>query len=69
MSDLKSIQRADLAGKTKLTAVTIGHGRNRHQFFTMLQHDSRGVAKLPAEVLNNILTQAGIQRGATITVA
>jgi hypothetical protein len=62
------IQRADNAGKVKLTAVTIGHGNHKQQFFVMLEHDSRGAAKLPHATLDKILTRAGVRRGDTYTV-
>lgn len=69
MSDLRDIQKAELAGKMKLTAVTIGHGGHKRQFFVMLEHDSRGAAKLPVAVLDKILSQAGVRRGDAYTVA
>lgn len=65
----QAIQKADNAGKMKLTAVTIGHGNHKRQFFVMLEHDSRGAAKLPHAVLDKILTQAGVRRGDTYTVS
>ena len=65
LSNNKAIQQAELAGKTKLTAVTIGHGNHRHQFFIPLRHDSQGKAILPSEVLNQVLK--GVPRGTTIT--
>ena len=65
----RRIQQADLAGKTKLTAVTIGHGGHKRQFFVMLEHDSRGAAQLPQATLDKILSQAGVRRGDTYTVA
>lgn len=65
----KAIQQADNAGKTKLTAVTIGHGSHKRQFFVMLEHDSKGAAKLPMSVLDKILSQAGVRRGDAYTVA
>lgn len=64
----KAIQQADNAGKTKLTAVTIGHGGHKRQFFVMLEHDSRGAAKLPQAVLDKLLDQTGVRRGDTYTV-
>lgn len=63
------IQKADNAGKMKLTAVTIGHGNHRRQFFVVLEHDSRGAAKLPPAVLDKILSNAGVKRGDTYTVS
>ena len=61
----RAIQQADLAGKTKLTAVTMGHGNHRHQFFVWLRHDSQGKAILPSDLLNRVL--GGLRRGTTIT--
>lgn len=63
------VQKADNAGKMKLTAVTIDHGNHRRQFFVMLEHDSRGAAKLPPTVLDKILSNAGVKRGDTYTVS
>lgn len=65
----KAIQQADNAGKTKLTAVTIGHGGRKRQFFLMLEHDSKGAAKLPMSTLDKLLDRAGVRRGDTYTVA
>jgi len=69
LSDTRTIQQSENAGKTKLTAVTIGHGRHRHQFFVELEHNSRGEAILPMPILDKILDQAGVRRGDTYTVA
>jgi hypothetical protein len=66
LSNNKTIQQAELAGKTKLTAVTIGHGTHRKQFFAMLEHDEQGKAKLPHSTLDRALS--GIARGTTITI-
>lgn len=63
------IQKAELAGKTKLTAVTIGYGGFKYQFFAMLKHDSKGRAVLPAETLYKILSQRGVRRGENYSVA
>lgn len=65
----RRIQQAELAGKTKLTAVTIGHGGHKRQFFAMLEHDSLGRAKLPQATLDKILSQAGVRRGDNYTVS
>lgn len=69
MSGLRDIQKAELAGKVKLTAVTIGHGNHKRQFFVELEHDSRGAAKLPHRILDKLLDQAGVRRGDTYTVS
>ena len=61
----QSIQKADQAGHTKLTLVSMGHGNNRHVFFIPLLHDSRGRAILPHATLNKVL--AGVPRGTTVT--
>lgn len=47
--------RLQLAGKTKLTAISIGHGSHRLQAFVYLQHDERGKAKLPVSLLDKIM--------------
>ena len=65
----RSVQKTDNAGKTKLTAVTIGHGGHKRQFFVMLEHDAQGAAKLPIAVLDKLLSQTGVKRGDTYTVA
>ena len=65
LSNNHAIQQADLAGKTKLTAVTIGHGRQRYQFFIPLRHDAMGNAILSSEALNQVLGR--VPRGTTIT--
>lgn len=64
----RNIQRQDSAGHTKLTAVTIGHGGHKRQFFVMLEHDERGAAKLPMVTLDKILSESGVRRGDTYTV-
>ena len=64
----QKIQKQELAGKTKLTAVTIGHGGRRLQFFATLQHDSKGNAILPEATLNKALDTLGCRmRGQTFT--
>lgn len=68
-SNLRAIQQAEPACKTKLTAVTIGHGGHRRQFFVMLEHTSAGEAKLPNHVLDRMLDRAGVRRGDTYTLA
>lgn len=69
MKTLQATQAAELAGKTKLTAVTMGHGRQRRQFFVMLRHDNRGHAQLPTQLLNQTLDDMGCRmRGQTFTV-
>ena len=66
--NIQAIQKADNAGKYKLTAVTIGHGTHKRQFFVELEHDARGAAKLPVAVLDKLLSQAGVRRGDAYTV-
>lgn len=66
LSNNKTVQQQDLAGKTKLTAVSIGHGTHRHQFFAMLPHDEQGKAKLPHMALDQVLS--GLRRGDTFTI-
>lgn len=62
------IQKADQAGFTKLTAVTIGHGDHKKQFFVMLKHNEKGEAILPVHVLDHYLDKMNIQRGQTYSV-
>lgn len=62
----REIQRKELAGKTKLTAITIGHRDRRLQIFCMLWHNADGEAVLPMEVLNKALDAIGCNpRGRT----
>lgn len=63
----QSIQREELAGKTKLTAVNVHLSPSRrHTVFMMLMHDSRGKAILPSAYLDQVLL--GLRRGDTFTV-
>lgn len=63
----QAIQREELAGKTKLTAVTVYLSPSRkHTSFVMLHHDSRGKAILPSAYLDQILM--GARRGTTYSV-
>lgn len=55
----RRIQMDDMAGHTKLTAVSIFiHGANK-TFYVMLAHNGRGEAILPQNVLDKLLLQAG----------
>ncbi len=67
-SNNRIIQQAENAGKKKLTAVTIGWGTRKKQFFVELEHDGRGAAILPQRILDNLLSKAGVQRGQTYSV-
>lgn len=63
----QAVQKQDLAGKTKLTAVTVYLSPSRKAtHFVMLHHDSRGKAILPHSMLGQILQ--GQRRGTTYTV-
>ena len=62
------IQKRDLAGKMKLTAVTIGARGRKQQFFAMLEHNAAGEAILPMHVLDKFLDEANVRRGDTYTV-
>lgn len=65
----QQIQTRDQAGHTKLTAVTIGHGRRKLTAFVPLLHNERGQAVLPEPVLNRMLDDVGCRmRGQTFTV-
>jgi len=46
----------------KLTAVTMGRGRFRRQFFIPLPHDSRGHAIMDQSVLDAVLRQYPVPR-------
>jgi len=63
----KEIQRAELAGKTKLTAVTVGHGWYRHQAFVMVKHDSQGRAVMTASQLDQVIAPLNLRRGDSFT--
>lgn len=66
LSNNRTIQQAELAGKTKLTAVTMGHGTHRLQAFVMLEHDSQGKAKMPHSTLDAVMRDkrsSGQRRG------
>lgn len=65
MSNNTDIQKADLAGKTKLTLVRMGHGSHTISFFARLRHDERGHAILPHETLNQYLNALSVKRGQT----
>ena len=67
--NVHELQAAQSAQPTKLTAVTIGHGKYFRQFFVMLEHNERGEAILPFVVLNRLLEQTGVRRGDTYTVS
>lgn len=63
----RAVQQAELAGKTKLTAVTVYVSPGRKStHFVMLHHDSGGKAILPSVYLDQILRDT--RRGTTITV-
>lgn len=59
------LQQAELAGKTKLTLVRLGHGSHTISFFANLLHDSRGHAILPHKTLNEYLQALSVRRGQT----
>jgi len=50
----RAIQRKDQAHRTKLTLVSIGHGRGRVAVFVPLKHDADGKAVLPRATLDAI---------------
>lgn len=64
----QKIQARDQAGHTKLTAVTIGHGRRKITAFVPLRHDAQGRAVLPAAVMDRMLDDLNVMRGQTFTV-
>ena len=68
MMNNRGIQRKDQAGHTKLTAVTMGHGRHRLQAFVYLKHDANGKAVLPRATLDTMLDDLHVQRGDAYTV-
>lgn len=65
MSNNTDVQKADLAGKTKLTLVRMGHGSHTVCFFAMLPHDERGHAILPHKTLTEYLYVLSVKRGQT----
>jgi len=65
--NIQQTQKHELAGKTKLTAVSVHLSPSKKVTkFVMLMHDSNGKAILPMSYLNEILR--GIPRGVTYTV-
>lgn len=55
----RQVQMDDMAGHTKLTAVSIFiHGAYK-TFYVMLHHNGRGEAILPQSMLDKLLIQAG----------
>lgn len=69
MANIAEVQKSELAGKTKLTAVNVFANGRQVQAFVQLQHDARGRAVLPASHLNQILSNMGISaRGATYSI-
>ena len=67
MSKLQAIQKADLAGKTKLTAVTMGHGTHKVQRFVWVKHDERGHAILQPSQVVEVQKTLHLRRGDTFT--
>jgi len=67
MMNGRKIQREDQAGHTKLTAVTMGHGRHRLQAFVYLKHDADGKAVLPRATLDTMLDDLHVRRGDAFT--
>ena len=65
----QKIQAKDQAGHTKLTLVTMGHGRRKLTAFVPLMHNEKGQAVLPEAVMNRMLDDIGCtMRGQTFTV-
>jgi len=64
----RAIQRKDSAGHTKLTLVSIGHGRNKITAFVPLKHDADGKAVLPRSTLDTMLDDLHVRRGDAYTV-
>ena len=65
----QQIQKRDQAGHTKLTLVSIGHGRRKITAFVPLLHNEQGQAVLPEPVMNRMLDDIGCtMRDQTFTV-
>lgn len=62
------VQKSDNAGKTRLTAVTIGHARGKKQVFVELYHNDKGEAILPMVLLNKILSGMNIPASSGYTI-
>lgn len=69
LSNNKRIQQEQQSGHTKLTAVTIGHGQRKKQFFVHLKHNEKGEAILPTRVLDKLLDEMNIMHGQAYTVS
>ena len=66
--NIQAIQKAQLAGKTRLTACTVHISPSKKVTkFMMLAHDRNGEAILPMVFLDQILRN--VPRGTTISVA
>jgi hypothetical protein len=63
----KDTQKSDLAGKTKLTAVTMANGTHKVQRFVWVEHDSHGRAILKPGQLEQVIRPLGIRRGDMFT--
>lgn len=68
MSVIHIQQQNDLAGKSKLTAVTIASGHRKITKFLNLRHDSEGKAILPTKTLNSMLDAINCHRGDTYSM-
>ena len=64
---IQQIQQQDLAGKTKLTAVSIYSNGRTHQAFVMCKHDSNGKAILPESTLLGLAANFRLRSGQTFS--
>lgn len=68
LSTISRQQQSDLAGKTKLTLVSVSSGSFKLTFFVPLKHDSKGKAILPKGTLDMALDRLNVKRGHTFTI-
>lgn len=66
MKTCNDIQQQQMAGHTKLTAVTIWSRGCRCTRFLLLHHDNQGRAQLPVSTMDSMLP--ALSRGETFSV-
>lgn len=63
----RDTQKADLAGKTKLTAVSMRSRGRAVTRFVMVEHDERGKAMLKPSQLDQVVSTLNLRRGNTFS--
>ena len=62
MKTVHDVQAQQLAGQTKLTAVSIYSNGKKYAFFVQLLHNARGQAILPQHILDRELGKVNARR-------